>query len=234
LQRIVYLARAVRGDDDERDLAGLDGADLRDRDLEVGEKLEQERLELLVRAVDLVDQEHRRRGVVVVDGIEQRAPQQELAAEDLALGGFSILALAHQADVQQLPRVVPLVDRVSEVDSLVALEPDQARAQHVGHHLGRLGLAHARLAFDEEGLLELQGQKDRGREGAVADVAPLAQAALDVLDRRRCAHGDKAYDLGMAPPRGPIAPTPAMGRNSRLGYVRVPALASVWRGRPSL
>src|SRR5437899_2450320 len=97
--------------------------------------------------------------------------------------------------MQQLPRIVPLVDRVREVDALIALEADQPRAQHLGHDLGRLGLANARLALDEERLLQLEREKDGRRQGAVADVAALAQTALDVLDGRGCAHADKGYEV---------------------------------------
>ena len=61
LERVVDLARPVRGEDDARRLVRLDRADLGDRDLEVGQDLEQERLELLVGAVDLVDEQDRAR-----------------------------------------------------------------------------------------------------------------------------------------------------------------------------
>ena len=79
LERVVQLARAVRGQDHDRALLGGDRADLGDRDLEVGEQLEQEGLELAVGAVDLVDQQHGRHDVVVLDRVEQRPPHQEVA-----------------------------------------------------------------------------------------------------------------------------------------------------------
>ena len=60
---------------------GRDGADLRDGDLEVGEHLEQERLELVVGPVDLVDQQHR--PVAGAHRLEQRPLEQELRAEQL-------------------------------------------------------------------------------------------------------------------------------------------------------
>ena len=60
LQRVVDLARAVGGDDDDRRLLGLDRAELGHRHLEVGQDLQQEGLERLVGAVELVDQEDRR------------------------------------------------------------------------------------------------------------------------------------------------------------------------------
>ena len=59
LERVVQLARAVRGQHHDRPPLGADRADLGDRDLEVGEELEQEGLELVVGPVDLVDQQHR-------------------------------------------------------------------------------------------------------------------------------------------------------------------------------
>ena len=124
LERVVQLARAVRGEDHGRLAAGADRAELGDRDLEVGEHLEQERLELLVGAVDLVDQQHDR--LVRVDRLEQRPPDQELGAEELVLRHGPLL---RRADVEQLARVVPLVDRVRDVEPLVALQPDQLRAR---------------------------------------------------------------------------------------------------------
>src|SRR5450759_957327 len=183
LEGVVDLARPVGCDDHERRLLRLDGANLGDRDLEVRQQLQQERLELLVRAVDLVDEQDRRRGIVVVDGIQQRAPQEELGTEDLALRRAYVVRLAQKADVEQLARIVPLIDRVRQVDALVALEADEAGTQHVGHDLGRLGLADTGLAFDEQRFLELQRKEDRGRKASVTDVATLAQARLDVFDR---------------------------------------------------
>ena len=108
---------------DRRLATGADRAELRDRDLEVGEHLEQERLELLVGAVDLVDQQHD--GLVGVDRLEQRPTDQELGPEQLVLGDRALL---RGTDVQQLARVVPLVDGVRDVEPLVALEADQPGA----------------------------------------------------------------------------------------------------------
>jgi hypothetical protein len=94
-QGVVELARAVRGEDHERALGGPDRPDLGDRHLEVGEELEQERLELVVGAVDLVDEQDRCNRVVVLDRVQQRPAQHELAAEHVVdgvgrrrMGGF--------------------------------------------------------------------------------------------------------------------------------------------------
>src|SRR3954452_1844636 len=77
LEGVVQLARAVGGQDHERPRAGHHRAELGDRDLEVRQELEQEGLELVVGAIDLVDQQHYR--AVVLERLEQRAAQQELS-----------------------------------------------------------------------------------------------------------------------------------------------------------
>ena len=58
LERVVQLAGAVGGEDDDRRRRGLDRAELGDAHLPGREHLEQERLELVVGPVDLVDQQH--------------------------------------------------------------------------------------------------------------------------------------------------------------------------------
>ena len=61
-QRLVQVARPVRGQHDDRLFGGAQRAALGNGNLEVGEEFEQEGLELLVGAVDFVDQQHRRSG----------------------------------------------------------------------------------------------------------------------------------------------------------------------------
>src|SRR5271154_6452302 len=79
LERVVQLAGAVGGEYDQRRAGRLDRADLGDADLEVGQHLEQERLEFVIGAVDLVDQQHRL--IPGPDRLQQRPLQQELRAE---------------------------------------------------------------------------------------------------------------------------------------------------------
>ena len=79
LERVVDFARAVRGDHDDRRMLRLDGAELGDRDLEVGQHFEQERFERLVGAVELVDQQHRRAGGIGLERLQQRALDEDTA-----------------------------------------------------------------------------------------------------------------------------------------------------------
>jgi len=91
-------------------------ADLGHRHLEVGENLEQERLELLVAAVDLVHQQDRSLPSCAM--AQQRTLEEERLAEDLCLGVRLLAAVALlEADVQELARVVPLVERGRGVEA---------------------------------------------------------------------------------------------------------------------
>ena len=83
LERGGQVAGVVRGEDDARRVAGHERADLRHRYLILGEHLEQDRLQGLVRAVDLVDQQHH--GIGRADGFEQRARGEEAFGEEGAL-----------------------------------------------------------------------------------------------------------------------------------------------------
>ena len=194
LERVVELPGPVGGEDHRRLAPRADRAELGDRDLEVGEHLEQEGLELLVGPVDLVDQEHDR--LVGVDRLEQRPPDQELGPEELVLRHRALL---RGADVQQLARVVPLVDGVGDVEPLVALEADQPRAGRDRDRLRRLGLADARLAFEQQRLLEREREEQRGREAAVGQVVGRLQRYLELVDRAKGAHPLRVVDA--RPPR---------------------------------
>ena len=79
--------------------------ELRDRDREVGQELEQEGLELVVGAVDLVDQQHRR-AALVLQRLQQRPPYQEFRAEQFARPAPGL----GRPDREQLALVVPVIN----------------------------------------------------------------------------------------------------------------------------
>ena len=169
------LAGAVGGQDHHRPaLAAAIVPELRDRHLELGQQLEQERLELVVGAVELVDQQHH--GPVVLERLQQRPADQQLAPEERArvapgrLGG---------ADLQQLARVVPVIERAGNVDALVALQADQARAGRRRERLRGLGLADPGLALEQQRLLERGREEDRDRERLVGEVALRGERLAD-------------------------------------------------------
>ncbi len=56
----------------------------------LGQQLEQERLEVVVGAVDLVDQQHRRTRAGVLERLQQRPPDQVLRPEQIVLARASV------------------------------------------------------------------------------------------------------------------------------------------------
>jgi hypothetical protein len=156
LECVGHLAGVVAGQDDHRQMPRRQRPELGDAHLEVREDLEQERLELGVGLVDLVDQEHG--GLGRRDGFQQGPRQQEtVAEEDVVLGGDPVDGLGQRAGaaddladlvlqdlgVQELLRVLPLVERLRLVEALVALEADQLAAERRGQDLGELRLPDA-------------------------------------------------------------------------------------------
>ena len=153
---------------------GGDRPQLGDRDLEVGQQLEQEGLELVVGAVDLVDQQHHR--LAGLQRLEQRPAQQE--ALGVQVGRSAVLG---GADGEQLALVVPLVEGLVDVDALVALQADQARAGWRRQSARHLGLAHPGLALEQQRLLEGRGEVHGGGERPVGQVALAGERPLDVV-----------------------------------------------------
>ena len=98
----------------------------------------------------------------LLDGAQQRSLDQERFGEQLSRGGgaIEIRGRLEQPNLEQLPGVVPLVDRLADVEPLVALQPDERRGQRGRDHLGHFGLAHTRLPFEEERTPQLRGQVD--------------------------------------------------------------------------
>jgi hypothetical protein len=183
LQCLRQLARGVGGEHDEGPTYGGDGAELRDRHLEVGEHLEQQAFHLDVGLVDLVDEQDG--GVVAGDRVEQRPGEQELLGEDVVVGllpgGAAVLVLPSCLDPEQLLLVVPLIKRSRLVQTFVALESDEVGRRGAGDGLRELGLAYAGRALDEQRLLERAREVDRRGRRLVGEVPDLGQPFLGVI-----------------------------------------------------
>ena len=110
---------------------GRDRAELGDRHRRLGEQLEEERLELVVGAVDLVDQQHHRPWPGVLDRPQQR-PADEVVGGEQVVGGDGAVGGLGGADRQQLAGVVPLVQRLGRGDALVALQPHERGVEGAG------------------------------------------------------------------------------------------------------
>ena len=129
------------------------GAELGNRHLVLGQHFEQVRLERLVGAIELVDQQHRRDAVLAATSacssgrFSRKRGAKMSCASVVAVDAAGRLG---EPDLDHLPRVVPFVDRRRDVEAFVALQPDELAAERRREHLGDLGLADARLAFEEQ------------------------------------------------------------------------------------
>ncbi len=121
-------------------------------------------------------------GVDAPDGGEKRPLEQIVFRKDVLLDSLRVFARAFtRLDGEELALIVPLVERGVLVEALVALEPDQLGPVDFGERLGDLGLADARLAFDQQRPAEEIHQPQRGRKIAVGDIADLGEASGDVF-----------------------------------------------------
>ena len=170
------------------------------------QQLEQERLEVVVGAVDLVDQQHGGPRAGMLERPQQRSPDQVVRAEQLLLAQRGVAGVG-EPDAEQLPRVVPLVERLRRVDPLVALQPDQRRVEHGRERLGRLGLAHARLALEQQRLRQAQAEEHRRGQALVHEV---------VHGRRGAGPASRRRARGGGPPgRLPVTSGGLMRRSGR-------------------
>ena len=126
---------------------GPDRAQFGDRHGVVGEHLEQERLELVVGAVDLVDEQHRR---ALLERLQDRPGDEEAPVVQRGLERGGVGSVAGRAQVQDLPREVPVVERLAGVDALVALQPHEPRPGDLGQRLRERGLADPRVTLQEQ------------------------------------------------------------------------------------
>src|SRR5262249_60081914 len=123
----------------------------------VREHLEQERLELRLGLVDLVDEQHD--GLLRLDRRQKRPWGEEAVREERVLlagdlgdrvgergrvGDELADALAQKLRVEQLLGVLPLVERLAFVESLVSLKADERTRRDLRERLRQLGLSDAR------------------------------------------------------------------------------------------
>ena len=169
----MQIARAIGGENDDRTLRRAHRPALGNGNLEIGQELEQKRLEFLIGAVDLVDQQHRRIGRA------QRREHRPLDEEGLAIDVDRLLA--GLPDRQHLAGIVPFIKRRGGVDAFVALKPDEAAREHCGDRFRRFGLADAGRAFEQERLAEGEREISRRRQALVGEIIGRAQRAFERL-----------------------------------------------------
>jgi hypothetical protein len=97
--------------------------------------------------------------------LQERPADQELPRVQLVLEALPVLLSPERLrrpDVQELTGIIPLVDGLVDVYTLVALQPYERRVEQPAEDLGDLRLTDACLSFEKERPSELQGQEDSG------------------------------------------------------------------------
>src|SRR5581483_1460290 len=160
------------------------------------EQLQQKRLELRVRLVDLVDKQNAR--LFRRNSLEQRPRQDEpLRKEHLILARDPIDRLRQPlrsrqdlADlvlenlrVQKLLGVFPFIERLALIQPFVALKPNQVLAERRRQHLRKVGFAHARRPLNKDRFLERTRQVDDGRDSPARNIIVLGEPLDNFVDR---------------------------------------------------
>ncbi len=104
--------------------------------------------------------------------------------------GVELIRRLEDAELEQLAGIVPLVQRVADLEPFIALEANEIAVKNSRDRRCERGFADARLAFDEQRTLQAEREEERGREALVGDVRVLEQTRLQVGYRgRRVDHG---------------------------------------------
>ena len=105
--------------------------------------------------------------------------------------------------MQQLGRIVPLVQGLTLLQAVVALQAQELALQDPGECLGKLSLAHARLTLQQQGALQFEGQKDSCGQAAVGKVPHRRKRTDQVIDGLEIGHVDTTKKAPRRSTRGP-------------------------------
>src|SRR4029453_2130102 len=105
---------------------------------------------------------------------------QELVAEQGVLGELGAARLG-ETDSEQLPRVVPLIQRLSDIYSLITLQPYEWGVQRAGKFFGGLSLADSRLALDQHRLAQSRCAKQRHDRAIVSEGVDTVEHASEAV-----------------------------------------------------
>ena len=125
----------------------------------------------------------------MLERLQQRALDEEAPGEQVAL----LDAALRGPDREELPGIVPVVDRVVQVDALVALQADEPGAPCRGQGARDLRLADSGLALEQQRLVEGEREPQGRRQGAVGQVALTGQRLGDVLFDRLAHYAAAAF-----------------------------------------
>src|SRR5262245_60691922 len=160
------LTGSIRCEDDERSGGRAQRPELWNRDLEFRQQFQQKPFELLVSAIDFVNQQNRGASARGIDGLQQRALDQECFAVEFTVRARAIERVRgiENPELQQLTRIIPLVQGMADVQTFVALKTDQLGAECSRRSRGERRLADTRFSLEKQRSLETKREKQRDRK----------------------------------------------------------------------
>ena len=169
------LTGAIRCQDDEWRRGRPQRSKLWNRDLELGQQFQKESLEFFVGAIDFINEQDGRPGAPRIDGLEQRPLNQERFAVEFAVRARAIERVRgiENPQLQQLPRIIPLVKRMADVQPFIALKTNQIGAERRGRSGSERRLTDAGFTFEKERPIETKRQKQRDRKAAIGYIVLL-------------------------------------------------------------
>ena len=115
-----------------------------------------------------------------IDGTVRLAgPHIGPRAVDISISNFG------GAQVQQLTGVVPFVDRLSHVDTFVALQAQQFPARPPRKHLRHFSLSHACFSFKQQRPTQRHRQEDHRGQALIGEVPVAAKSGHHLVDGSR-------------------------------------------------
>ncbi len=135
-----------------RRLLRTNGAELRNRDLVLGQNLEQIRFERFVGTIELVNQQNGCDTVLGCERLQQRALQQETGCEYVVrqLAALDAARSLSESYLDHLTRIVPFINSRGGVEPLIALKAHQTTPESSGQDFRDLGFAYAGFAFEKK------------------------------------------------------------------------------------
>lgn len=186
---VVHFAGAVGGEHHQRRCRRPHLAEFWDGDRVLVQYLQQERLEFVVGAVDLVDEQH-------AGGFGERPQQGSGQKEPLGVQrAFDGVGLEQagarrleRPQVQQLPREVPVVERLRGVNALMTLQADQRQVERLRQRGRERRLAGAGFTLAEQRPSHTYGEERGHRDAVVGEVARGVERPRQFRRRtdRRC------------------------------------------------
>jgi hypothetical protein len=153
--------------------------------------IEEQGFSLYFHAIDFVDEEHH--GIRSRDGFEERPGQEEFVAEDVVVHFRPRITGLVGLDTQQLLFVVPLVQSLGFIQTLVALETNETRTREFGNALCQLRLAGSRRTLDEHGLTQTLGEVHHSGDAVVGEIVDFLETITHLRNGGECVcHHGKA------------------------------------------